>query len=117
MNRTRLWKAAEEVLESDKCREKLITETVRCQEINCSPSGGDAQTDKLSGRACTPCTLWLCSGEEEAASINLCLLNILSVCNVALGVVKGASVVSGLRRPGLTKEPMHRTQKALSHSI
>lgn len=60
-NRTRLWKAAEEVLESDKCQEKLITETVRCQRINCSPSGGDAPTDKLSGRARTSCTMWLCS--------------------------------------------------------
>lgn len=116
-SRTRLWKAAEEVLESDKCQEKLITEMVRCQGINCFPSRGDAQTDKLSGRARTPCTVWLCSGEAEAASINLCLLNTLSVCSVALGVAKGASGVSGLRRPGFIKERRPRTQEALSHPI
>lgn len=112
MNRTRRWKAAGEVLESDKCQETLITGKVRCQGIYWSPSQGDAQTDKLLGSACTPCTVH----EEGATSINLCLLNILRTCSGALGVTKGVRVVAGPRGPGLSKEARHRTQGTLSHS-
>lgn len=39
------------MLEPDKCQEKSITGKVRCRGINCSPSWGDAQTDRLSERA------------------------------------------------------------------
>lgn len=56
MHRTCHWKAAGEVLESDKCQEKLITGKVRCQGINCSPSRG-RRTD---GQAVGKCAHTLC---------------------------------------------------------
>lgn len=105
MNRTHPWRATEEMLESDKCQEKLITGKVRCQGITCCPSWGDTQTDKLSGRACTACTTQLCSGEEGAAFITLSLFHTLSMCRVALGVVKVPLWSLAPEAPGLLRRP------------
>lgn len=56
-------------------------------------------------------------GKEGGAPTHLGLLNILNRYIVALGVVKGAGVGSGPRSPELTKEPRHRSQETLNHSI
>ena len=88
MSRTGPWRAAEEVLESNKCREKLTTGKVGCWGIDCSLSQGDAQTDELSGRARTACAVPPCLGEGGSYFHKPCLLNLLNMCSVAPGVVK-----------------------------
>lgn len=86
---------------------------VRCQGVNCCPSWGDTQTDKLSGRARTACT---CCCTKGGGSCLYPLSFISHPSHVRCGprFCEGAAVVSGPGSPRLAEEARPRTQETFN---
>lgn len=113
MNGTHPWRVTEEVLESDKCQQKLIIGKVRCQGINCCPSWGEPQ---MSSQEASSMLVPRCCAKVGWKLPLSNFVHSMPSMRVVWPYLEGAAVASDPRSPRLTEEARHRTQETFSCS-